>query len=490
MCKHHNHDSKADNALSRRNFLVSTAGSSLAAGAVLHGAATGAQTLKKPKQHGPAARVKPKIKAAFVRRREEYGMWWPGAVYNGNAARKKYTEELRKASKELNLQVDLRPQPIYSKAEAAAWIEAAKEEKVDAILVLLQDRQQHSWPTAYMAADSGIPTIIHTPLGTSFTTNTQHIAGKKGCVTCATDDFSEVAFALKMVKAHKKLDATRYIVIKGDKRKEQKLNKLGTTFQYVPAEDFVNEYEKTPIDSTIRSLAADYINKATGITSGSMDDVVNGLKSFSVIHNILKREKGDAITMDCLGILADKKISLPCIAWSYMLDHGVPAACEADLGACVTHALVQYLFDRPGFQQDPVAETSRGTLIGAHCTCATCLNGHGTPSEPFDLRHHHANRDAVPRPVWKVGQKITVADYIAAPAGEEERPQLTFSTGEVVENRSVPPAGGCVVSVEVKLDNVSDCLAYPGFHQLFFYGDYKRQLRSYCQLYDIEPVEV
>ncbi len=40
-----------------------------------------------------------------------------------------------------------------------------------------------------------------------------------------------------------------------------------------------------------------------------------------------------------------------------MNDGGIPAACEADLGACATHALVQSLFDRPGFQQDPVADT-------------------------------------------------------------------------------------------------------------------------------------
>jgi hypothetical protein len=33
-------------------------------------------------------------------------------------------------------------------------------------------------------------------------------------------------------------------------------------------------------------------------------------------------------------------------------------------------------------------------------------------------------------------------------------------------------------------------LAFPGFHQLFFYGDYKRELRQFCQLYGIEPVVV
>ena len=55
-----------------------------------------------------------------------------------------------------------------------------------------------------------------------------------------------------------------------------------------------------------------------------------------------EREEGDGITMDCLGALGRSKVSLPCIAWSRMLDDGIPAACEADMGAALTHAVVQF----------------------------------------------------------------------------------------------------------------------------------------------------
>ena len=65
---------------------------------------------------------------------------------------------------------------------------------------------------------------------------------------------------------------------------------------------------------------------------------------------------------------------------------------------------------------------------------------------------------------------------------------LRVGTGSVVDNISAPPAGGCVVSVMVKLDTQPDLLAYPGFHQLFFYGDFKQELLAYCQLFGIKPV--
>ncbi len=108
--------------------------------------------------------------------------------------------------------------------------------------------------------------------------------------------------------------------------------------------------------------------------------------------------------------------------------------------------------------------------------------------------HHHGNRDAVPRPYWRIGQRVTVADVILASKndltkqGTDGTPQMVISTGSVVDNVAVPPAGGCVVSVMVQLDTQPDLLTYPGFHQLFFYGDYKKELLAYCKLFGIQPV--
>jgi hypothetical protein len=200
--------------------------------------------------------------------------------------------------------------------------------------------------------------------------------------------------------------------------------------------------------------------------------------------------------MDCLGALGKTDVSLPCIAWSRMNDDRIPAACEADLGACLTHAVSQYLLERPGFQQDPVPETSRGCLIGAHCSCPTRLAGFDAPPVPFSIRHHHGNRDAVPHPVWRAGERMTCFDVLL-PAeklpGEAASPKIArmvISSGTVVENVAVPPAGGCVVSVMARLDGDSDLLAYPGFHQLFVYGDWKRRLVDFCRLVRVRPVVV
>ena len=437
--------------------------------------------------YGQASSYVPKIKAAFVRRKGEYGMRWPGAVYDGDAAMKNYTEKIKRAAGEIGYSLDLRELPIYNHEEADVWLKEAKESKADGLMVLVHDRQDHAWPTAHKAAESGIPTVIYSPLGTSFTTNTINLADKPGCVVYSTDDFSQAIYGLKMLKAGARMRRSRCVVIKGKERKETLLTSdTGITLQYIPADTFINIYNSLPINDEVLKMADDYVKEANVMKFATRQDVINGIKSYLVAGKILENEKSDAISMDCLGALGNIDVSLPCISWSRMNDNGIPAACEADHGAIAAHIMVQYLFDRPGFQQDPVADTSDDTLIGAHCSCPTRLNGFNNPPEPFDLIHHHGNRDAVPRTIWKIGQRITLLDFLPA----EERSQLLFSTGTVVENLSVPPSGGCVVSVKYKMDGGQEVLSFPGFHQLFFYGDYKKELKDFCQLYNFEAIIV
>ncbi len=483
--------------LSRRQFIRGSAG--LVAGSVLlQGCNTfspGPMVTQNPiRPCGPASRYVPTIKAAFVRRKENYGMWWPGAIYDGQAARQKYTAQLVETAGTLGVKLDLRSEPIYNTAEADAWLAEAKADRIDGLMLVMLDRQQHTWPTAHKAVDTGIPTVIFSPLGTSFTTNTIRLAETPGCVIYSTNDFSQAAYGMKMLCASAKMRRTRCVVIRGRQRSEATLADTGITMRVVPATTFIEQYNRTADSEDILAMADDYLRRARRVTGATRQDVINGVKSYYVAGKILENEQADAITMDCLGALGKIKVSLPCIAWSRMNDDGIPAACEADYGAVASHIITQYLFDRPGFQQDPVADTSDDSIIGAHCSCPTKLNGFGHRPEPFDLMHHHGNRDAVPRTLWRKGQRVTSIDLLPGKGdgtSENDTPsKVLISTGTVLENMDVPPSGGCVVSVKVKFDGNQEVLSFPGFHQIFFYGDYKDQMKDFCQLckFDVQVV--
>jgi len=473
--------------LGRREFLAAASATSAA---VLSGAWSplGAETGAKLQPQGPAARCLPTIKACFVRRKGDYGMRWPGAIYDGEAARRKYTEQITATAKELNVKLDLQPEPIYNPQEAEAWIAEAVGARPDGLLVVLLDRQEHAWPTAGRALDTRIPTVVFAPIGAAFTTNTEEPSKKRGCFIASTDDFNQVRYGMKMLHAAAKLRATRCIVLAGNRAFDTVMPHLGIQLRYVPTKAFADEYQKTSESAEVLAMADGMMKGARRQAGATRQDVINGLKSYVVARTLLERHQGDAITMDCLGALGPTKISLPCIAWSKMNDDAIPAACEADLGAVASHCVVQYLFDRPGFQQDPVPETAKDAIIGAHCSCPTRLVGFGQAPEVYDIVHHHANRDATARPLWREGQRITSVDVL--PGGVDQPTKMLVAAGTVLGNVAVPPSGGCVVSVMARFDDAKDVLAWPGFHQVFFYGDFKRELVQFCRLVNVEPVVV
>ncbi len=446
---------------------------------------------------GPAGNYTPIIRAAFIRREENYGMLWPGEIYDGEAARKNYIEKIRTAAKEMGMVADISTKPIYSLEEGEKWIQDAVDAKTDGLLLVTLDRQQHTWPTVGKALDHNLPVVVFSPLGSSFTTNTSLYNKKDGAFIASTDDFKQAEFGMKMLKAGAKIRETRYLVIiEGiDEITEVSLNHFGTKLRFVPAGHFIDQYNGLRDSNEARELARTCMSHAHHIHDASEEDVINGARSYYAVIRLLEREKADAVTMDCLGVLGPLKISLPCLAWSKLNDSGIPAACEGDLEACLTHCVVQYLFDKPAFQQDPVAETAKGCLIGSHCSCPTRLAGLDAEPEPYSIMNHHGKRDATLKPDWKVGQTVTVADLILPVAQNslrkpwveytEGRPKMLISTGEVVEQKSIPPAGGCVVAPMVKLHGVESYLDYPGFHQMFFYGDHKDELKHFSQLFGI-----
>jgi hypothetical protein len=450
----------------------------------------------RPGASGRGAKYVPRIKAAFVRGRGDDDMGWPGDIKDGRAALKEYRRKIGTEAGALGVELRLRSEPIYCIDEAGGWVSEARAEKADGLLLVLLDRQGDSWPTAFKAADSKIPTVVLAIIGTGPTKNAINVSRRSGLLTYSTRDFGQVAYGMKMLKAGTKLRRMRFIVLSGSERRDEQVQHLGTKLRYLPAKSFVQEYMRTPLTNEVKSIATEYISQARERSGVSEKDLLAGVKNYIVAHRILEREEGDGIAMDCHGPFSGTEVSCPCIAWSRLLDHGIAASCKAEIGASLTHALVQYLFDRPGFGHNPLIETAKGCLIGSHCACPTRLNGFSNPQEPFDLRPHHGNRDAVLRPLWRLGQRVTVArldpaeHLIAKGEPPGTPPRLYVAAGTVVANMSVPPDGGCAVSVMVRLDGERDLLAYPDFHQLFFYGDYEKEILDYCKLFGIQGAAV
>ncbi|HOM15848.1 MAG TPA: hypothetical protein PLQ00_00885 [Thermoguttaceae bacterium] len=429
-------------------------------------------------------RPKPEVRimASFLEMPRPYWLGWPGTTYDLDGHQKEYSSLLAQSAKRLGVQVELRPQPINNEGDLTAWINQIKEKKPHAALVILQHFSCWGW-ASMVAKQSGIPLIIFSPIGMAFT---GHVAGPSrtpGIYVVSSLDWSAVEDGLRMIRAKRMFEETRVLWIRGKERNESVLERLGTKVRAIPRDTFNQEFDKQPVTEEIKELAAQLRKQAAKIVEPNEQDTLNCMRAYVTAKRLLARENAHALSMDCLGMVEAKLVPTPpCAGWTLLQDQGITAGCEADMWGAMSLMLTSYLLDRPGYMNDPVPETVHNTLIAAHCTSGSRIDGFDKPPAPYILRNHSESALGVAMQVlWPEGQPVTLVRF----TGPND---LIVDTGKVVGNVQTPPAGGCRTSVEIAMDAVEDCRDVQGFHQVVTLGNHFRVLRGFCELYGIKLV--
>lgn len=226
-----------------------------------------------------------------------------------------------------------------------------------------------------------------------------------------------------------------------------------------------------------------YLREAVGIVEPNEHDVYEAAKCYSVFKRILEREKADAIMMTCLpGLRHPRRHVPPCMGFMDLHDEGIPCGCESDLDATLTLMLMQYLFDKPGFQHNPSADTARKVYFGAHCTGPRRMWGADGPAEPYCLRSHaEAGWGCVPQVLFTLGQQVTFLKYHSKP----QPPEMIICSGVITGTPANPPAGGCRTNVEVRVHGLSDPAQVKSHHLCLLYGEHAEDLKVFCRMHGI-----
>ena len=88
----------------------------------------------------------------------------------------------------------------------------------------------------------------------------------------------------------------------------------------------------------------------------------------------------------------------------------------------------------------------------------------------------------VPQVLFPEGQEVTMTLFRSG-----KNPQMVIYSGTVV--RCYPKApGGCRTNIEMTINEVDDVCDTQGMHQVIFYGNHARALKTFCQLQRIEAV--
>lgn len=465
--------------LSRRGFL----GLAAAAGAAL-GAAGGTAAAEQLPARPP--KKPPVLKVAYVRHLAPVGGGWPGHGFNNDAACQEYSQKLLAMGKELGIEVDLADAMCSNDASTARFIEAAKARHPDALLILpmgifsLWDRAEK----IFAALD--LPTLVFTQIGTSFTMNTAPIAHKPGFHLTSSLDIGDVRPGLELVKAAANLRQSTLLVVgrnnyQGTAFPGKVFGPVGTKLEFIASEEYVKCYKEVPLDEGVRRMADEVIRSAKEVKEVTRDDVIQAARHYFASKRLLAEHGADGLTTVCLHLCG--QVGTPCIGFMRLMDEGIVAGCEADIGSAVTMMLSHHLLGRSGFMADPLVDTARNLFANAHCNCPTRLDGFQQPPAEYILRAHHAGGHWVsPQVLWRVGQTFTLARF--------QRPDLLLvDRAKVVCNYDSPPSAACITNTGAIVEDAEDDPhKVAGFHVLQICGDHVRTLRDFCQLYRIEAV--
>jgi hypothetical protein len=419
--------------------------------------------------------------SVIARQKPPYWLGWPGTAYPLESERARYTQAIADAGRRVGVEIVQEREPLEENAAVAAFVKKVQAEKPDAVLVTLQHMQ--AWATAGEIAKAGVPMIVFAPVGTAFTGHINGLSLRPGVHVISSLELPAVEQALRMVRAKRQLEATKMLVISGNERKESKFGFV--SLQHVPRVTFEEMFSRTPTSEEAKWVAHQRFREARKVVEPTKEDGLNAARSYITAKQLLKNEGCNALTTDCLGMVSQKKVPTPpCMGASIFQDHGITYGCEAAVGPAASLMLTSYLFDRPGFMNDPVPETAKNVLIASHCVSGTRIYGLDRPKEhaPYILRSHsESNLGVSTQVLWPVGQPVTLVQFFQPDA-------LYLDTGTVVGNVDTPPAGGCRTSVEIAMDDMEDSRDVLGFHQVVFLGNHRRDVEAFCQMYGIKVV--
>jgi hypothetical protein len=410
---------------------------------------------------------------------------WPGSTFDAEGRQKQYMTAIRRMEQDLQISISMEQNHLDDEQSIGRFINDIKQTSPDGLL-LIPFKKGHWGHVTRIIEEVKIPTVVLATLGILLVDHINQLHDKSGVYLInSLDNLDAVKDGMKMIKTSCWMKNSRIVDIRGSELKETLVPHLGTQVRTIPIQRFYDEFKRTQATAEVKKLANAYASNAEDVIQPTKTDVLEAAKTYFAFKRLIEAEKADAVMMDCLpGLKKPHKHVPPCMGFMSLRDEGIAAGCQSDLNATLTLMLIQQLFDRPGFQQNASMETEKNHYFGAHCTCASKLNGTSLASEPYILMSHcEAGWGCVPRVLWSPGRDVTMALYVSG-----ETPQMYIYSGKVVGCPKIPQTGGCRTNIEMTINEVDDVCDVKGMHQIIFYGNYARQLRTFCQLYNINIV--
>ncbi|OYT54956.1 MAG: hypothetical protein B6U76_06885 [Desulfurococcales archaeon ex4484_217_2] len=247
----------------------------------------------------------------------------------------------------------------------------------------------------------------------------------------------------------------------------------------------------------VKLTLEDYLKEIEGISDEKVEDVVKKwkerfiirdnrektlhiyAKTYKALKNMLRKHNANAITVDCAALPEIEYV--PCLAYSLLIDEGIPCGCEADLPALFAMAMLMGVSNKPVLmgnlnENATHMDIENNVVVVNHDVLPPSL---ASPACKIALRDYHATAKGVTSYAELIeGLPVTLAGM------HWDMDKVWVTTGKVVWTEDTTH---CRVSIGVKVDNAKkvskDAFSH---HVVMSYGIYVKELRLLSELMEIE----
>ena len=286
---------------------------------------------------------------------------WPGNQFEPEAQQGKFTQRIQEIATRLGVVAEFAPQAIYQEARIREFIDKAKADALDAVLVV------NFWNTlakaSFRIATESAPTaIVYQPVGGNHQLPPEELRTGEGFYYIhSIENWEEIERGLLAVRAKKMLAQSRLLRVAGKPPKQVREPRLEVDIVAAPAEEFNAIFDAAAPDEALVRQAMELKSAAAQVTGVTDEYFVEAMRAHRAVNQIMERYGADAITIECLFLKHRK----PCLSFAINNGRLVPCGCENHLDGTLTLMLGRWLLDRGGFLHNPEFDLSENRYFGA-----------------------------------------------------------------------------------------------------------------------------
>ncbi|ABW01077.1 hypothetical protein [Caldivirga maquilingensis] len=262
--------------------------------------------------------------------------------------------------------------------------------------------------------------------------------------------------------------------------------RFGLTFIFMDLKEFIDKYYNVVDSRDAEDWAERWIKTASQFLDPSRIDVVKAARLYLAMKAALRDTGANVMAFDCIMNVNTGLIDAwPCLGYMQFWYEDITPVCEADVYSIIPLLIGKYLFNRPGFVNDPGVDVVNGRFIYWHCYAPTNPHGLSRPEVPYIITDAHGgSKHASIHVKLPINEPVTVMGFNPITG------VLSIHVAKAVDNiywkqlcatKLVASGDASKVAEKWVVDN--------GYHRVLIYGDFRSEVKEFAKLLGVKVIE-